>query len=351
MQFHIDQDSGAIISGWIAPDNPSSIPRIRVSVPGRPDFELNANLPRPDIQALGLHSTGNTGFGIDEANTPGLASFPEVSVREADSGVLIHRRCSNSKPLKLFVFDTTVDTNNSCSLYGCLAPHFALTYVTDEHYAFDTLFSILNNQFSRSILASGQLPIARYENVLQANDFVRAAIIRHPFETLAFQLCRLRELNARRTSNLALDLLGFADAVANLPAVDSAEIQARLRRLSPASVAQIANPLVKAFACAVDEVPTRTHIAVALDRLASFGVVGTYADHGAFLRHLTELADVSLKGVLEHQLSATTSNIASALARIESIRKLLALDLSLYAYVEDALSLAKRFSTGPATSH
>lgn len=347
MQFHIDQDSGAIISGWIAPDNPSTTPRVRVSVPGRPDFELNADLPRPDIQALGLHSTGNTGFGIDEANTPGLASFSEVSVREADSGVLIYRRCSNSKPLKLFVFDTTVNTENSCSLYGCLAPHFALTYVTDEHYAFDTLFSILNNRFSRSILASGQLPIARYENVFQANDFVRAAIIRHPFETLAFKLCSLRELNARRTSNFALDLLEFADSVASVPAVDPAEVQARLRRLSPASIAQIANPLIKAFACPVDEVPNRAHIAVALDRLASFDLVGTHSDHGAFLRHLTERAEVSLDGALDLGLSATTSNVASAIARIESVRKLLALDLSLYAYVEDALSLAKRSQTGP----
>src|SRR5205823_5920919 len=168
MQFNVDQDAGTFISGWVTPDNPSAIPSIILSVPGQPDIEVPANRPRPDIRNLGHHTTGTVGFYIDEQIVPNLASLVDLSIREATSHVLLHRR-SSGLSLKLFVFEISMGSAQASANID-LSGRFALAYDRIERYPFDTAFAVLNNQFAQSIYASGCPSFQRYQNVLRANN-------------------------------------------------------------------------------------------------------------------------------------------------------------------------------------
>ena len=66
MQFHIDQDTGTAIAGWLVPDNPAFTPEIVISVPGQDERKLEANVLRTDLKDIGLHATGMAGFLVDD---------------------------------------------------------------------------------------------------------------------------------------------------------------------------------------------------------------------------------------------------------------------------------------------
>ena len=72
MFFNIDSDSGDSISGWLAPDNPSQVPRVAIRIPDRPEMLIEANVERPDVRDLGLHGSGRVGFVVTDEIAPGL---------------------------------------------------------------------------------------------------------------------------------------------------------------------------------------------------------------------------------------------------------------------------------------
>jgi hypothetical protein len=287
-----------------------------------------ANLPRPDLRELGLHSTGMAGFGIDEANYPGLSLIAELSVRATENGLLIHRRRPSAIPLKLFFFDIGADLRRTDSLAAMLGSRFALPYDELHKHPFDTLFAILNNQFAKSIMASGSLSYWRYQATLKTNQFICAALIRHPFETLALQLMRA---------------IGSATDVSTQlrsgPAIDE-----MLRDTVLLQGANVVNPVTQSLACRPGETPTRAHIGVALDRLATFDLVGLRSDIRGFMDAMTEITSVEfdIPDPLAAREEPAIANLAAVLARMENVRKLLGLDIALHAHIEDALHMAKR---------
>jgi hypothetical protein len=343
MQFNIDQDIGTAISAWVAPDNPDVVPQIVLSGSDREDIVLAANRTRADIRELGLHSTGMVGFWIDDAIVPDIQSWIDLSIREAQGRVLIHRR-HNGLPVKLFLLDASMTAPASLSLTGELDRLFTLPYDAVERYPFDTLFAILNNQTERSISAYGRLPLTRYLNILRANGFVCGALLKHPFEELG---CRLEIAHQAAWGTVpdairhSVGLEPLVDLMKTTNLGDVTGLHAAMQTLTASQAAAIANPMVKLLACSADEPPHRAHVAVALENLAALDLVGSYAQFDSFRMSLSEILNRPIFETYRPEASFAAKQIAGVLARMEPIRKLLALDLALHSYIEDAFSIAE----------
>jgi len=351
MQFNIDQDSGTIISGWVIPDNPKAAPVLTICRPGQPDITHLANDLRPDIQKLGLHSTGTVGFSIDTSVIPELATCTDVSIWDQHTGVLLHRRAPGL-PHKLFIFDNSMTAAASVAMNEQLGSCFAMTYEAIERYPFDTLFGVLNNQFSQSIYASGRLALLRYQSLLRANDFLCAALLRHPFEDLALRL----EIAQRAALSVPIEARNYAfgleplvELMRNTSLGDLPSLQMAINNLNSEQALVISNPLVKALACTGDEPPDRRHVALALENLATMQVVGSYGRFDDFKSSLSDILGEPLLQAYAPQLSLDAKEASSVLARLEPVRRLLSLDLALYSYVEDAFNAAESELTRSAT--
>jgi hypothetical protein len=137
--FNIDADDGAAIGGWLAPDNPSAVPKILVRRPGEEDIEISATIQRPDVRDLGVHATGLVGFLIDDKLIQGLPGVEDIELLEADTGILIYRRFKKERHIerKFFLFDGSIRPIEK--LGGRSRNLFTLTYPSTERYAFETM--------------------------------------------------------------------------------------------------------------------------------------------------------------------------------------------------------------------
>jgi hypothetical protein len=139
--------------------------------------------------------------------------------------------------------------------------------------------------------------------------------------------------------------VGLAPLVELMRATDLADLnalQAAIRALTKEQAAAIANPLVKALACSGDDAPERRHVALALDGLATMNLVGTHARFDDFRNSLSELLKEPVLQGHQPDISPVAREAASVLARMELVRKLLALDLALHSYIEDAFAIADK---------
>ena len=92
MIFNIYHDSGDRVCGTVIPDTYSDVCHVRVSAKGGevatfPTDELNQG-----VRNIGLHETGLVNFSITEEKLPGLSTFEDLELHEADSDLLLYRR-------------------------------------------------------------------------------------------------------------------------------------------------------------------------------------------------------------------------------------------------------------------
>lgn len=333
MHFNIDQDNGTLISGWLAPDNPSAIPAVRISVEGRPDITLSANVTRLDLKKLGQHTTGQVGFAINASVVPGLGALPEVEIRELTTDLLIHRR---SKGLSRRLFLMTLGLWRSPhALETQIRSHFSLYYLEVDRHPYDTLFAVLNNQKAPSIFAAGQPALTRYEDLLRRQDFTIAALLRPPFEALADRLLAARR--GQRTDDwpaAVLERLRQADPF------DASTVASLLEEAARQTDA-FSNPYVRTLACRKEEEPGRHHIAVALNNLAGFDLVGLHSRLDEFRGILSDMLGADTLAGCGLGSSDEVQRLAGHLAEMPVARTLLDLDLVLYDRVDHAVASAE----------
>ena len=92
MLFNLQEDHGTRISVYVVPDSGGSVPSVRVRSDGRDLLVLAANEHIPALVQAGRHTTGLCGFVIDEILVPGLGSYADLEITEAETGVLVYRR-------------------------------------------------------------------------------------------------------------------------------------------------------------------------------------------------------------------------------------------------------------------
>jgi hypothetical protein len=345
MQFHIDSDIGTAIAGWCLPDNPSTVPRISISVPGRQKIEMTANVFRSDIKNLGQHSTGMVGFVVDETIVPELDLIKEIEISDSETQLVIYRRVDSVRPIDRKLFRLELQVVPKIRLEKIFTSHFTLYYQAVERYPFDTLFAILNNQYARSIYVSGRPSFVRYQQLLRERGFIAVTVLANPFEELAERLlfAQLAFRSKQVATNMTNYLVGLdpvIELVGSINFDDSATIERAFNSLTEAQEQALANPFVRVLACKIDDIPNKHHVGVALDNLATMDLVGIRNRFAEFSEILQEILGRKILGSFELSDVAATKSLSDQLAKIRGVRRVLELDLALYSYAEEAFESA-----------
>src|SRR5579872_4344919 len=157
MLFHIEEDEKKNVTGWVLPDNPSSIPRVKILHPDREPVELEANVCRTDLQDRSLHESGMAGFFIDEKIYPELSKLiDQIEIREDITNILVFRKFQEASHLPFNLFRFELQAMPDPAVETLFAKHFALYYGTAQIYPQDTFFGIVNNQAAKSIYVAGR---------------------------------------------------------------------------------------------------------------------------------------------------------------------------------------------------
>lgn len=342
MQFHIDIDTDALIAGWVLPDNPSTVPTLIISPSGRPEIAVSANVPRPDIRDLGHHNTGMVGFSIDDTVVPDLAQLADLQIHESESGVLIHRR---AKGLARKILWLDLASMPSAAVADTLLQRFTLYYGEIERHPFNTMFSILNNQQAASLLAMGRPLLARYDEVLRRNNFMVMAILRHPREDLAQRLLLAREIAIRGSEHDVASLAPLVELARTTSLEQADALESALAKVAGAHPRFVVNPFVRTLACSPDDRPEQRHISIALNNLAAMDLVGLSSRFDEFKTMLAEILNEDVLNEFTLKRPLELDDMTRRLSTMPAVERFLALDLSLYSYVEEAIETAAASSS------
>lgn len=344
MFFSIDADEGAAIRGWLAPDNPSAIPKILVRRPGQEDIEIPATIQRPDVRDLGVHATGLVGFQVDEKVVAGLERIDDVELLEADSGILIYRRFQKGRHIerKLFFFDSSIRPIEKLASQSKRL--FTLNYPSTERYPFETMLVLINNSFNKSIFMSGRSSLPRYSHFLANAGFMTVALLSDPFEELAQRLILLNLIQKSDASHMMprffTGLAPLSDFARDLPLEDTKSLLAKFRVITDEERETLVSPLTRMFGCNPGETPERRHVAAALENLASMDLVGVRSRFHDFSALLAGLVGHDLTGDYEPVIHPSISALADRLSRISLVADLLEDDLALYSFAEESIGVA-----------
>lgn len=341
MFFNIDADDGAAIRGWLAPDNPSALPKILVRRPGEEDIEISATIQRPDVRDLGVHATGLVGFLVDDKLVQGLAGVEDIELLEADTGILIYRRFKKGQHIerKFFLFDGSIRPIEK--LGGRSRNLFTLTYASTERYAFETMLVLINNSFNKSIFMSGRSSFPRYSHFLSNAKFTTAALLSDPFEELAQRLVILSLIQKSNSTHmlplLFTGLTALTNFVRDLPLEDPKGILAKFRNVTDEEREALISPMTRMFGCIPGETPERRHVSGALENLASMELVGVRSRFRDFSALLAGILGHDLTGDYEPVVHPSISALADRLSRISLVADLLEADLALYSFAEESI--------------
>jgi hypothetical protein len=342
MHFIIDSDSGDEISGWLAPDNFSAVPHFIVSIPGRDEIVIAANVMREGIRDLGLHASGECGFRIGRDLVPDLPQLTDVELLEAETRLPIYRRFQPDIDIerKLFLFDCSLTPQRR--MLAEIKSRFTLSYFNSERNGLETTIAIIANPSNKSTFISGRSFLIRYNDLLKDKGYLRAALLREPHEELAERLYFLNFLVKEGDADSSFsayttgvkDLLEFAR---DLPFNDPKALTSAFRGTNEQQRRDLASPMTRVFGCDVDEMPKHANVSRALDLLADFDVVGTRDHFPLFADLMTAAVGANIFGDEAPVVFQSVKNLAASLAKIGIVNDLLADDLALYSYVEDAI--------------
>lgn len=343
MHFIIDADTGASISGWLAPDNPSLVPSFIVIIPdGRTEIEVKATVMRPTIRDMGLHATGMCGFTINAAIVPDIAQLEDIEILEAESRLPIYRRFQPDKdiPRKLFLFDCSIIPQRR--ILNHIKNRFSLSYFNSECNGLETTIAMIANPTNKSIFISGRSVLMRYDQLLKEKEYLRAALLRDPHEELAERLFFLnflaKEEDAASLSTFTTGVKCLLDFARNLPFSDPKALTSAFRTTTEVQRRELRSPMTKVFGCDIDELPKRPNVSKALDNLADFDVVGTRERYPLFKELLAGALGADALGEEAPGVFQSVKTFAEMLSRIGIVNDLLAEDLALYSYVEEAIN-------------
>jgi hypothetical protein len=211
---------------------------------------------------------------------------------------------------------------------------FSLYYNTVERYPFETMFGNLNNPATRSIAFAGRPSLLRYEHYLRERGYKIVTLLRNPLEELAERLLFIRyALQPQSPTTFRAHLTGIERLGPVAKALDLnnlSSVKQAFSVLTDRQKVRLANPLVRALACNVDEIPRKEHVELALTKLSSMDLVGTRPYYNQFKTMLAEMIGRDLFGDSPLADIAWTLRVAEELTKIRAARSLVALDMELY---------------------
>jgi hypothetical protein len=341
MHFIVDSDTGDAITGWLAPDNPSVAPTFIIVIPGRDEIDVKANTVRLDIRDMGLHATGECGFRIDTNVIPDLPQIMDVEILEGDKRLPIYRRFQPDFEIerKLFLFDCSIIPQRR--MLSEIRSHFTLSYFNAESNGLETTIALIANPTNKSIFITGRSVVMRYDYLLKDKGYMRAALLRNPHEELAERLYFLNFLVKEGTpesySAYTTGVKSLLDFARDLPFNDQKALTTAFRTTTEQQRRELMSPMTKVFGCDLDETPKPANVSRALDCLADFEIVGTREHYDLFKDLLAGAMGTNILGDEEPIIFQSVKNLAAMLSRIGLVNDLLADDLALYAFVDEAI--------------
>lgn len=340
MYFFIDTDLGDQIHGWVAPDHPSKTPKVVVHYGEAAPAIVEATVVRPDL-VPSIHGTGLCGFIVTEEHVPDLAARRDVTIFHEEDGMLVYRRppASSLPDRKLFRLETQLAWHGG--LNAMLEPLFQLPYFRLELLGEETLRWIPQIPFSNSIYATGRVRIRPLDTFLRDNGFFLAALLRNPWDELAEQLLLLRMAGRRPDLggrfHLAPGHRSLIGKMAKAPWTNVAELDRLFSAVEPQERAALSDPVTHLLGA--DGFSGRGGpdiLSNALKTLSDFHAVGLRSDLDGFLDTLAAVLETDALPAVEQPEHETVRELAAAIERLPSAKKLIRLDLELFGHVRDA---------------
>ncbi|PPD14888.1 MAG: hypothetical protein CTY25_08830 [Methylobacterium sp.] len=340
MLFNIEHDTGDRITGYLVPDNFSSIARVRLMNRGELISVFETPEERAALVAGARHETGRCGFTIDDRDIPNLAMQFDVELYDDDTGCLLYRRMKPTMIAKKVIrFETQLLP--FWRFDERLFQYFQYIGKGVDRYGRETVTQMMLLENIHSLYMSGRINYKNYAYFID-NGFQCFCMLQDPHDD-----CAERLLVLRNVAKVGPTFLGERDAKRFAPAIQFAETlplsdEKSLRRAlqdMPDEVAGLlANPLTRLLTTTnPDDMPGTSAIASALDVLSSFAVVGLRNRPEEFNLTIGEwlgIADETLPALPPFQ---SVSPLGEFLKSTKVLDVILEKDMELYQTISEAL--------------
>ncbi|MDB5590867.1 hypothetical protein [Enterovirga sp.] len=341
MLFSVQADTGSAITGYLVPDSHSARTSVVVSSDGVELLRMETAESRDALVQAGRHDTGLCGFTVDEGVVPGLAGLADVELREAESGILIYRRCPPEAVLEKKLFRLETNLLPLAKLDRAIRPAFRFHYPSIDRHGLETTQQIFLLENHGSLYASGRVTLRSYEGYLE-KGYASIALIQEPFDELAERILVLRLIGQGFSSFLGpRDASLFETAVAlatELPIDGSPKDMRRALRGMPESAANaLSNPLARQLTTrSPGEQLTRTAVSASLTALASFELIGLRDRADAFVETLADMLAIETDALPALEPIGAVKQLGQLLRQCPPAELLLEHDLALYEQVRGA---------------
>ena len=346
MIFNIYHDSGDRVCGTVIPDAYSAICHVRVSARGAevatfPTDELNQG-----VLNMGLHETGLVNFSVTEEKLPGLSTFEDLELHEADSDLLLYRRLQPGMiSQKILRLETQLLP--LWRLDEAVKHRFQQYYREIEALGRSGTTQIFHLS-QDSIYASGRILIKNFMFCVD-NGFKFIAMVRDPYEELAERLLVMNKIEKGGVNPFGeRELMNLREAIdysGSLPMDNERTFRRALRRMPMDVAMSLANPVVRQFSTStLDEQPSQGGVAAALDVLAQSTLVGLRTESDQFASAFGELLSQDLANVSFFPGFPKVTELTEIIRLSGCCDMILEKDLELYGYVLESRTKAGTYA-------
>jgi hypothetical protein len=343
MLFSVHTDVGSQICGYLVPDSFSGEPAVRITDGQRELLVFPCKDENPALVQSGRHATGRCGFTIDDTVVSGLSAHERLEIYDVETNFRIYRRRRASEVVEKRIFRLETHLFPLWHLDDVAGDRFQHFHKGIDRYGRETatqVFVLLNGS---SLYFSGRLVVKAYENFID-ETFSCIALLHDPYWELAERLLTLKHIR-----QFGDELLGKRDMMAYGPAIRFADTiqndEKALRRafasMPNPAVAIFANPVTRQLAArAPEEQPGKGAVALALNTLSTFTVVGVREHQNLFLGQLAHLLGTDVGSLPAIPEFDATSSLAERLKQVPEVEILLEQDLEVYHHVKAAINEA-----------
>lgn len=358
MRLKLTRDTGNLIVGEMISDKgEAAISPLVVAVAGGKQVTLQAKVRKPGKKKNAKRGKGKAIVRVDEDIFPGLKQADDLEIRETTTGTVLYRRLSSPRHVQAKLFWYRLSPMPDEKIEAKAKEHFSAIHTAIEGLPTPKLSELISDRSARSVFMIGRPPLRSYLDLLRSNNFYIVTVLRDPYEELAERILFMNLIAEKKAVSYYSDRLTKLRPLLKLAKqVDVRDPANSLRLFDKLEQGQrrvLSDPLTIALGCKPGELPSKRHIATALDSLATMDLVGLRTRFNDFKTCLAELLDVDILG--DYRPSDIIDQTAIQLKKIPQFDRLISLDLELFAHaseaIEEALStITAELDVGPSTS-
>lgn len=345
MLFNVHRDRGDLLEGYLIPDGFSDLPKILVSDFSGNIAEVACDQLHAAVLSSGRHATGLVGFKLTEAIIPQLRQRSTLYIRDVKSGLLLYRRPLRPKQVNSRILRIETQLLPHIALDREMIQHFQYALPLLDRYGHETILQAFLLDGMSSIYLSGRVQVRNYQDFLD-KKFKGIALLTEPYYEMALRIATLKRCATMKPTFFGerdiMLLSGAIDYFSELNLEDTDAIARALKR-APAKVrTALLSPTTRQFACSDGEQPsTRRDVAVAMDLISRFEIIGHRNDTLAFASAIGELCNMDTDRIPILQRNQAIDLLAAELRTLPVAEAFLEDDLILDYYVRKAIEAGR----------